>query len=113
LAGSGQIDAQNPLETARLHLGLLHHRVQNSGSETRPFIGIEAPLVFGSKIPDSTPKLSLAADYAPRAGNINSLASLAVRYQSQRGFGAQIGVGAIGGDRKLFAGLTYRFGFGS
>ncbi len=112
LAGSdAATSSPSEADKARLHFGVFYHRVQNSGNETRPFIGIEAPLIFGAVKPDSASQFSLAADYAPRAGDIQSLASIAVRFNSPAGLGAQIGVGSIGGDRKIFAGLSYRFRF--
>lgn len=111
LDGSDAVPTPDGLQTARLHLGLFHHRVQGSGNETRPFVGFEAPLSLGRASRNSN--FLLVADYAPRAGSIDSLASLALRFHSPGGLGAQIGLGAIGGDRKLFTGLTYRFGFGS
>jgi len=53
--------------------------------------------------------VGVAADYVPESGGIGRTMSLAARYETPRGVGAQLGVGKLGNDTKFFGGVTYRF----
>jgi hypothetical protein len=54
---------------------------------------------------------TLAGDYAPNRGASVELWSVVARYQARQNWGAQLGYGRLrGSDRKILAGLDYRFG---
>jgi hypothetical protein len=103
LTGSKELLRRESGQTLRGHLGVLYQRINAiaDNHELRPFGGLDYQL---------SPRVTLAADYTPRQGVARSLYSAVARYQNQAGWGAQIGVGRLGGDTKLFASVVYRFG---
>ncbi|HEX8834700.1 MAG TPA: hypothetical protein VF719_10890, partial [Abditibacteriaceae bacterium] len=67
---------------------------------TRPFAGLDYA---------TTSRLTLAADTLFKSGAAQRQTSLVARYDASSRCGAQIGIAKLGGDRKLFAGLVFRF----
>jgi hypothetical protein len=109
LYGTGSYDfrREDNRLLGRVHAGLLYQRINggeggDDDNLLRPFIGGE---YFASQ------NLSIAADYLSSDGDAAKAYTLSVRYQPQGSrLGAQVGVGKLRSDTKLFAGISYAFG---
>ncbi|BCM93841.1 hypothetical protein IAD21_05732 [Abditibacteriota bacterium] len=103
--GSYEFQNDNDRPLARLHLGVIGQRVHGPGDTTtfaRPFVGLEAFI---------SPEISVAADYLAKHDDVAQGYTLSLRYQPQnKPLSAQIGVGKLRDDTKLFAGISYSFG---